>query len=152
MGEQVAKDMVAVTIGPQMRMAVVASPEYFKRYPIPKTPQDMTAHNCINIRLPTYGGVFSWGLEKKGREVKVRGEGQLILNSLAMRLSSALDGLGIAYMPEDQALPYITDGRLIRVLEDWCPWFPGYHLYYPSRRQQSPALALLANILRYRGR
>ncbi|WP_111785997.1 LysR family transcriptional regulator [Brucella pituitosa] len=152
MGEQVAKDMVAVPIGPQMRMAVVASPEYFKRYPIPKTPQDMTAHNCINIRLPTYGGVFSWGLEKKGREVKVRGEGQLILNSLAMRLSSALDGLGIAYMPEDQALPYITDGRLIRVLEDWCPWFPGYHLYYPSRRQQSPALALLANILRYRGR
>ncbi|PJO49871.1 LysR family transcriptional regulator [Brucella pituitosa] len=152
MGEQVAKDMIAVPIGPQMRMAVVASPEYFKRYPIPKTPQDMTAHNCINIRLPTYGGVFSWGLEKKGREVKVRGEGQLILNSLAMRLSSALDGLGIAYMPEDQALPYITDGRLIRVLEDWCPWFPGYHLYYPSRRQQSPALALLANILRYRGR
>ncbi|MCK4204825.1 LysR family transcriptional regulator [Brucella pituitosa] len=151
MGEQVAKDMIAVPIGPQMRMAVVASPEYFKRYPIPKTPQDMTAHNCINIRLPTYGGVFSWGLEKKGREVKVRGEGQLILNSLAMRLSSALDGLGIAYMPEDQALPYITDGRLIRVLEDWCPWFPGYHLYYPSRRQQSPALALLANILRYRG-
>ncbi|PRA53049.1 LysR family transcriptional regulator [Ochrobactrum sp. MYb68] len=152
MGEQVAKDMIAVPIGPQMRMAVVASPEYFKRYPIPKTPQDMTAHNCINIRLPTYGGVFSWGLEKKGREVKVRGEGQLILNSLAMRLSSALDGLGIAYMPEDQALPYITEGRLIRVLEDWCPWFPGYHLYYPSRRQQSPALALLANILRYRGR
>ncbi|MGC0054017.1 LysR family transcriptional regulator [Brucella pituitosa] len=151
MGEQVAKDMIAVPIGPQMRMAVVASPEYFKRYPIPKTPQDMTAHNCINIRLPTYGGVFSWGLEKKGREVKVRGEGQLIFNSLAMRLSSALDGLGIAYMPEDQALPYITDGRLIRVLEDWCPWFPGYHLYYPSRRQQSPALALLANILRYRG-
>ncbi|KAB0569290.1 LysR family transcriptional regulator [Brucella pituitosa] len=152
MGEQVAKDMIAVPIGPQMRMAVVASPEYFKRYPIPKTPQDMAAHNCINIRLPTYGGVFSWGLEKKGREVKVRGEGQLIFNSLAMRLSSALDGLGIAYMPEDQALPYITDGRLIRVLEDWCPWFPGYHLYYPSRRQQSPALALLANILRYRGR
>ncbi|PQZ47635.1 LysR family transcriptional regulator [Ochrobactrum sp. MYb15] len=151
MGEQVAKDMIAVPIGPQMRMAVVASPEYFKRYPIPKTPQDMTVHNCINIRLPTYGGVFSWGLEKKGREVKVRGEGQLIFNSLAMRLSSALDGLGIAYMPEDQALPYITDGRLIRVLEDWCPWFPGYHLYYPSRRQQSPALALLANILRYRG-
>lgn len=152
MGEQVAKDMIAVPIGPQMRMAVVASSEYFKRYPIPKTPQDMAAHNCINIRLPTYGGVFSWGLEKKGREVKVRGEGQLIFNSLAMRLSSALDGLGIAYMPEDQALPYITEGRLIRVLEDWCPWFPGYHLYYPSRRQQSPALALLANILRYRGR
>ncbi len=151
MGEQVAKDMIAVSIGPQMRMAVVASPAYFERYPPPKTPQDMTAHKCINTRLPTYGGVFSWGLEKKGREVKVRGEGQLIFNSLAMRLSSALDGLGVAYMPEDQVLPYIADGRLIRVLEDWCPWFPGYHLYYPSRRQQSPALALLADFLRYRG-
>ncbi|CAK7255782.1 MULTISPECIES: LysR family transcriptional regulator [unclassified Shinella] len=151
MGEQVAKDMIAVPIGPQMRMAVVASPAYFERYPLPKSPQDMTAHKCINTRLPTYGGVFSWGLEKKGREVKVRGEGQLIFNSLAMRLSSALDGLGVAYMPEDQVLPYVADGRLIRVLEDWCPWFPGYHLYYPSRRQQSPALALLVDILRYRG-
>jgi len=151
MGEQVAKDMIAVSIGPQMRMAVVASPGYFERYPPPKTPQDMTAHKCINTRLPTYGGVFSWGLEKKGREVKVRGEGQLIFNSLAMRLSSALDGLGVAYMPEDQVLPYVADGRLVRVLEDWCPWFPGYHLYYPSRRQQSPALALLADFLRYRG-
>lgn len=152
MGEQVAKDMIAVPIGPQMRMAVVASPAYFERYPPPKTPQDMTAHKCINTRLPTYGGVFSWGLEKKGREVKVRGEGQLIFNSLAMRLSSALDGLGVTYMPEDQVLPYIADGRLVRVLEDWCPFFPGYHLYYPSRRQQSPALALLADFLRYRSR
>lgn len=152
MGEQVAKDMIAVPIGPQIRMAVVASPAYFERHPIPKTPQDMTAHNCINTRLPTYGGVFSWGLEKKGREVKVRGEGQLIFNSLAMRLSSALDGLGVAYMPEDHALSYIADGRLVRVLEDWCPRFPGYHLYYPSRRQQSPALALLADLLRYRER
>lgn len=151
MGEQVAKDMIAVPIGPQMRMAVVASPAYFERYPLPKTPQDMTAHKCINTRLPTYGGVFSWGLEKKGREVKVRGEGQLIFNSLAMRLSSALDGLGVAYMPEDQVLPYVADGRLVRVLEDWCPWFPRYHLYYPSRRQQSPALALLADFLRHRG-
>jgi DNA-binding transcriptional LysR family regulator len=152
MGEQVAKDMIAVPIGPQMRMAVVASPAYFERYPPPKTPQDMTAHKCINTRLPTYGGVFSWGLEKKGREVKVRGEGQLIFNSLAMRLSSALDGLGVAYMPEDQVLPYVADGRLVRVLEDWCPSFPGYHIYYPSRRQQSPALALLVDVLRYRGR
>jgi DNA-binding transcriptional LysR family regulator len=151
MGEQVAKDMIAVPIGPQMRMAVVASPAYFDRYPPPKTPQDMTAHKCINTRLPTYGGVFSWGLEKKGREVKVRGEGQLTFNSLAMRLSSALDGLGVAYMPEDQVLPYVAEGRLVRVLEDWCPPFPGYHLYYPSRRQQSPALALLVDILRYRG-
>ena len=151
MGEQVAKDMIAVPIGPQMRMAVVASPAYFERYRLPETPQDLTAHRCINIRLPTYGGVFPWDLEKDGREVKVRAEGQLVFNSLGMRLSSALDGLGVAYMPEDQALPYIADGRLIRVLKDWCPPFPGYHLYYPSRRQQSPALALLADVLRYRG-
>ncbi|WP_292486142.1 LysR family transcriptional regulator [Mesorhizobium sp.] len=151
MGEQVAKDMIAVRIGPNMRMAVVASPAYFERYPIPGTPQDLTAHQCINIRLPTYGGIFAWGLEKDGREVKVRGEGQLVFNSLGMRLSSALDGLGVAYMPEDQVLPYIADGSLVRVLEDWCPSFPGYHLYYPSRRQQSPALALLADVLRYRG-
>lgn len=151
MGEQVAKDMVAIPIGPQMRMAVVASPAYFAEHPIPQTPQDLTAHSCINIRLPTYGGLFAWDLEKDGREVKVRAEGQLVFNSLGMRLSSALDGLGVAYMPEDQALPYIADGRLLRVLEDWCPYFPGYHLYYPSRRHSSPALALLADKLRYRG-
>nr|WP_202032885.1 LysR family transcriptional regulator [Rhizobium lusitanum] len=151
MGEQVAKDMIAVRIGPDMRMAVVASPAYFERHPPPHNPQDMTAHKCINTRLPTYGGLFAWGLEKDAREVKVRGEGQLVFNSLAMRLTSALDGLGIAYMPEDQALPYIADGRLVRVLEDWCPHFPGYHLYYPSRKHSSPALALIADVLRYRG-
>ncbi|MFT4129261.1 LysR family transcriptional regulator [Labrys sp. (in: a-proteobacteria)] len=151
MGEQVAKDMIAVRIGPDMRMAVVASPDYFERNPAPKIPQDLTAHKCINVRLPTYGGLFAWDLEKDRREVKVRGEGQLVFNSLSMRLSSALDGLGVAYMPEDHAMPYIADGRLIRVLEDWCPTFPGYHLYYPSRRQRSPALALFADLLRYRG-
>jgi DNA-binding transcriptional LysR family regulator len=102
------------------------------------------------VRLPTYGGLFPWDLEQQGREVNVRGEGQLVFNSLAMRLASALVGLGVTYVPEDQALPYIAEGRLVRVLEDWCPSFPGYHLYYPSRRQQSPALALLARVLRYR--
>lgn len=132
-------------------IAVVASPAYFERHPLPQTPQDLTAHTCINIRLPTYGGLFPWGLEKDGREVKVRGEGQLVFNSLSMRLSSALDGLGVAYMPEDQVLAHVAEGRLVRVLEDWCPSFPGYHLYYPSRRQQSPALALLVDVLRYRG-
>ncbi|MGY4313908.1 LysR family transcriptional regulator [Bradyrhizobium sp. JR3.5] len=152
MGEQVAKDMIAVRIGPDLRMAVVASRAYFQKHSIPETPQDLTAHNCINIRLPTYGGLFPWDLEKKKREVKVRGEGQLVFNSLGMRLQSALDGLGVAYMPEDQALPYIADGRLVRVLEDWCPAFPGYHLYYPSRRHSSPALALLTDVLRYRGK
>lgn len=151
MGEQVAKDMIAIRIGPELRMAVVASPAYFERFPPPSTPQDLAAHNCINSRLPTYGGLFPWGLERDGREVKVRGEGQLIFNSLSLRLNSALDGLGIAYMLEDYVMPYIADGRLVRVLEDWCPSFPGYHLYYPSRRHSSPALALLADVLRYRG-
>lgn len=151
MGEQVAKDMIAVRIGPDMRMAVVGSPAYFEQYSLPQTPQDLAAHKCINIRLPTYGGLFPWGLEKDDREVKVRGEGQLVFNSLGMRLSSALDGLGVAYIPEDQVLPYIAEGQLVRVLEDWCPKFPGYHLYYPSRRHSSPALTLLIENLRYRG-
>lgn len=151
LGEQVAKDMIAIPIGPDMRMAVVASPAYFARRPRPEAPQDLTAHTCINIRLPTYGGLLPWVLEKDGREVKVRAEGHLVFNSLSMRVASALDGLGIAYMPEDQVLPYVVDGRLVRVLEDWCPGFPGYHLYYTSRRHSSPALALLADVLRYRG-
>jgi DNA-binding transcriptional LysR family regulator len=151
LGEQVAKDMIAVRIGPEMRMAVVGSPSYFERYGVPKSPQDLAAHNCIAMRLPTYGGLFPWGLEKDGREVKVRGEGQLVFNNLAMRMQSALDGLGLAYMPEDQVLPHVREGRLVRVLEDWCPPFPGYHLYYPSRRHFSPALSVLVDVLRYRG-
>jgi DNA-binding transcriptional LysR family regulator len=151
MGEQVAKDMIAVKIGPAMRMAVVGSPDYFARNPMPKTPQDLAGHNCISVRLPTYGGLFPWGLEKAGHEVKVRAEGQLVFNNLALRLHSALDGLGIAYMPEDQVLPFIAAGRLVRVLDDWCPPFPGYHLYYPSRRHSSPAFAVLLEALRYRG-
>lgn len=151
LGEQVAKDMIAVRIGPEMRMAVVGAPSYVERYGIPRTPQDLASHNCIASRLPTYGGLFAWGLEKDGREVKVRGEGQLVFNTLAMRLHSALDGLGLAYVPEDQALPHVHQGKLVRVLEDWCPPFPGYHLYYPSRRHSSPALSVLVDVLRYRG-
>ncbi|MET0942732.1 MAG: LysR family transcriptional regulator [Mesorhizobium sp.] len=150
MGEQVAKDMVALRIGPDIRMAVVGSPAYFERFPVPRTPQDLTAHKCINMRLPTHGGLFPWGLEKEGREVKVRGDGQLVFNNVGMRLSSALDGLGVAYIPEDQVLPDVAQGRLVRVLEDWCPYFPGYHLYYPSRRHTSPALSMLVEVLRYR--
>ena len=150
MGEQVAKDMIAVRIGPQMRMAVVASPAYFEQFPVPGTPQDLAGHRCINMRLPTYGGLFPWGLEKDGREIRVRTDGQLVVNTLALRLSSALDGLGITYMPEDHAQPFIAEGRLVRVLEDWCPYFPGYHLYYANRRQSSPALSLLVDLLRYR--
>jgi DNA-binding transcriptional LysR family regulator len=151
LGEQVAKDMIAVRIAPDMCMAVVGSPAYFARYKKPKVPQDLMAHNCINIRLPTYGGLYAWEFEKGGRELKVRVEGQLIFNNAAMRLRSVLAGLGLAYLPEDQARPLIADGRLIRVLADWCPPFQGYHLYYPSRRQSSPAFALLVEALRYRG-
>ena len=151
MGEQVARDMVAVRIGPEMRMAVVGSAAYFKHHPPPTSPQDLTVHNCINMRLPTYGGIFPWSLEAGGREVNVRADGQLVFNNLALRLSSALDGLGLAYLPEDQAMSFIKTGRLLRVLEDWCPPFPGYHLYYPSRKH-TPALALLVDVLRYRGR
>lgn len=150
LGEQVAKDMIAVRIGPDMRMAVVGSPAYFKRHSKPDTPQELTGHNCINIRLPTYGGLFPWEFDKGGREVKVRVEGQLVFNNIALRLNSALAGLGLAYMPEDQALDHIRAGRLVRVLEDWCEPFPGYHLYYPHRRHSSPALSLLVEALRYR--
>ena len=150
LGEQVAKDMVAVRIGPDMRMAVVASPVYFENRERPRTPHDLTAHNCINMRLPTYGGLFPWEFEKDGRELNVRVDGQLVYNNLTLRINSALDGLGLAYVPEDQVLGHIADGRLIRVLEDWCEPFTGYHLYYPSRRQPSPAFSAMVSALRYR--
>ncbi|MCD9096451.1 LysR family transcriptional regulator [Luteimonas fraxinea] len=149
MGEQVAKDMIAVPVGPQLRMAVVGSPSYFSRFPRPKSPHDLTQHNCITIRLPTYGGIFAWEFEKKGKELKVRVEGQLVFNNIALRLKAALDGLGLAYMPEDLVAEHVRAGRLVRVLADWCPPFPGYHLYYPSRRQTSVAFALLRDALRW---
>jgi DNA-binding transcriptional LysR family regulator len=150
LGEQVAKDMVAVRIGPDIRMAVVASPAYFEKHPMPQSPHDLTAHNCINIRMPTYGGLFIWEFEKDSREVKVRVDGQITVNNIAMRLASALDGLGLAYMPEDQVLQQIQVRRLVRVLDNWCPPFSGYHLYYPSRRQHSAAFGLMLDALRYR--
>jgi DNA-binding transcriptional LysR family regulator len=150
LGEQVAKDMVAVRIGPDIRMAVVASPAYLKQHPVPQSPYDLTAHNCINIRLPTYGGLFVWEFGKDGREVNVRVDGQIIVNNIALRLASVLDGLGVAYMPEDQALPAIKARRLVRVLDSWCLPFSGYHLYYPSRRQHSAAFGLLLDALRRR--
>ncbi len=152
LGEQVAKDMIAVRIGPDIRMAVVGAPAYFAARPRPKKPQDLTAHACINLRLPTYGGLFAWEFEKRGRELKVRVEGQLVFNNIALRLNAALDGLGLAYLPDDQVEAYVAKGRLIRVLEDWCPRFAGYHLYYPSRRQPTPAFAVLVDALRERGR
>jgi len=150
LGEQVAKDMIAVRIGPDMRMAVVGAPSYFARRPRPRTPQDLTAHDCINLRLPTYGGLYAWEFEKAGRELKVRPEGQLVFNNVALRLNAALAGFGLAYLPEDQVQAHLADGRLIRVLADWCPPFSGCHLYYPSRRQPTPAFALLVDTLRHR--
>lgn len=151
LGEQVAKDMIAVRIGPDMRMAVVGSPEYFTRHPRPKIPNDLMQHNCITLRMPTYGGIFAWEFEKKGQELKVRVEGQLVFNNIAMRLEAVLKGLGLAYMPEDLVQTHVAQGRLIRVLADWCEPFSGYHLYYPSRRQSSPAFTLLRDALRYPG-
>ena len=150
LGEQVAKDMIAMRIGPDMRMAVVGSPAYFSRYPKPVIPADLVAHNCITLRMPTHGGLFMWEFEKNGQALKVRIEGQLVFNNIAMRLESALQGLGLAYMPEDAVRPHIEQGHLIRVLEDWCEPYSGYHLYYPSRRQSSPAFTLLREALRYR--
>jgi len=151
LGEQVAKDMIAVRIGPDFRMAVVGAPSYFARRPKPKNPQDLTAHDCINIRLPTYGSIYAWEFEKRRRALKVRVEGQLVFNNIALRVNAALAGLGLAYLSEDQVQEHVAEGRLVRVLDDWCPPFSGYHLYYPSRRQATPAFALLVEALRYRG-
>ena len=150
LGEQLAKDMIAVRIGPDMRMAVVGAPSYFAKRPKPTKPQDLTAYDCINIRLPTHGGLYVWEVEKRGRELNVRVEGQLVFNNIGLRRDAVLAGFGLAYLPEDQVSPYLRDGTLIRVLEDWCPPFSGYHLYYPSRRQTTPAFALLVDALRYR--
>ena len=150
LGEQVEKDMVAVRIGPDMRMAVVGAPSYYAKRKPPHSPRDLTGHICVNLRLPTYGGVYAWEFEKDGHELKVRVEGQLVLNNLDMRLNAALAGLGLAYLPEDYVLAHLAEGRLIRALEDWCPPFAGYHLYYPSRRQATPAFAVLVDALRFR--
>src|SRR5881296_626282 len=149
-GGQVAKDMIAVRIGPDMRMAVVGAPSYFRNRPLPKKPQELVEHNCINLRLPTHGGLYAWEFEKGSRELKVRVEGQLFFNTTTQMLHAALAGLGLTYLPEGLVQPHINKGRLKRVLEDWCPSYPGYHLYYPSRRQPSAAFALLVEALRYR--
>ena len=150
LGEQVAKDMVAARIGPDLRMAVVGSPEYFKDRKRPRTPQDLTEHNCINLRLPTAGGLYAWEFEKGDRELRVRVEGQLVFNTATMAVKAALADDGLAFVPEDRVREDIKEGRLIRVLSDWCPPFSGFHLYYPSRRQPTPAFAVLVEALRYR--
>jgi DNA-binding transcriptional LysR family regulator len=148
-GEIIARDMVAVRIGPDMRSAVVGAPSYFARRPRPETPQALTAHNCINLRLPTLGGLYAWEFAKGRRELRVRVEGQLIFNGSAPMLDAARAGAGLAYVPEDDVRTDLAEGRLIRVLADWCPPYPGYHLFYPSRRQPTAAFALLVNALRY---
>lgn len=149
LGEQVAKDMIAVRIGPDFRMAVVAAPSYFANRAEPRTPQELTSHNCINLRLPTYGGLYAWEFERGDREIKVRVEGQLVFNSSRQILDAALAGFGIAYLPEDTVAPHVERGRLMPVLERWCAPFPGYHVYYPNRRPSSPALVLVVDALRY---
>src|SRR5271170_861070 len=150
-GEQVAKDMIAVRVGPDLRMAVVAAPAYFRKHSEPKKPQDLIGHDCVNLRLLTHGGLYAWEFEKGARELKVRVEGQLVFNGTAQMLNAALAGFGFAYVPEELAQPYLAKGRLKRVLEDWCPPYAGYHLYYPSRRQSSAAFSLLVDALRHRG-
>jgi DNA-binding transcriptional LysR family regulator len=150
LGEQVAKDMVAVRIGPDFRMAAVATPGYFSSRRVPRLPQELHEHQCINLRLPTSGGLYAWEFEKAGREVNVRVEGQLAFNTLWMRLRATRAGLGIAFVPEDIVQADIDAGRLVRVLADWCAPFPGYHLYYPHRRQPAPAFAIFVEELRYR--
>ena len=152
LGEQVAKDMVSVRIGADVRFAVVGTKAYFAKHPAPKSPQDLIAHSCINLRLPTHGGLWAWEFERNGRELKVRVNGQLIFNNIFQVRDAALDGFGLAYIPEDLARPYLLRGQLVCVLDEWSPPWSGYHLYYPSRRQSSPAFALIVDALRYHGK
>jgi DNA-binding transcriptional LysR family regulator len=149
MGNTIDKDMIAVPIGPSLRMAVVASPDYFERHPVPKSPNDLTAHACINQRMPTSGGLYVWDFERRGRQVNVRVDGPLIFNTAPPQVDAALAGLGIALLPEDELMGHLEAGRLVRVMQDWCPKFAGYHLYYPSKRQPSPAFSLVVQALRF---
>ena len=150
LGGIIDKDMIAVPIGPDMRMLAVAAPAYFQKHPRPHIPQDLTGHRCINLRLPTYGGLYAWEFERDGREFSVRVDGPLTFNSVFPVLQAALDGFGIAYLMENQVQPYIDTGELVMVLGEWSPPFAGLHLYYPSRRQPTQAFATIADALRYR--
>ncbi|WP_313622866.1 LysR family transcriptional regulator [Achromobacter sp.] len=149
-GNRVDKDMIAVRIAPDLRMAVAGSPAYLAGKKLPATPQELTEHCCVNLRLPTHGGLYAWDFEKGGRALSVRVNGQTVFNNTFLMLQAALDGMGLAYVPYDLVQPHIQQGRLAPVLEDWWPVFPGYHLYYANRRQLSPALALVIEALRYR--
>lgn len=150
LGEQVERDMIAVRIGPDVRAAVVGSPAYFAERPPPRSPHDLADHDCINYRLATAGGLYAWEFEENGRPLKVRVDGSLVFNDSDMILAAALDGRGLGYVFEGQVAGHVAEGRLIRVLAEGCPPFPGYYLYYPSRRQRSPALAALVEALRYK--
>ncbi len=150
LGERVEKDMIAVRIGPELRMVVAGSPDYFERHAKPQTPHDLTQHACINLRLPTLGGLYAWEFEKDGRPLNVRVDGQFICNDVPMIIDAAVSGLGLTCLPSDHLDPLVGEGKLVKVLDDWTPPFPGYHLYYPSRRLASPAFALLVDALRFR--
>jgi DNA-binding transcriptional LysR family regulator len=149
-GNRVDKDMIAVRIAADLRMAVAGSPGYLAGKPLPLTPQDLTEHRCINLRLPTHGGLYAWDFEKDGQALNVRVGGQATFNNTFLMLRAALDGMGLAFVPLDIMQPHIDEGRLVPVLQNWWPTFPGYHLYYANRRQISPALALVVEALRWR--
>lgn len=151
LGEQVAKDMIAVRIGPDFSMAVVGSPDFLARHGTPATPQELQRFRCINMRLPTLGGIYAWEFEKEGRELRVRVDGQLTFNSLHQRIDAAQLGLGLAMVPEDTVQEELANGQLVRVLQEWCEPFPGYYLYYPSRKQHTTAFSLFVEALRFRG-
>ncbi|TGP57365.1 LysR family transcriptional regulator [bacterium M00.F.Ca.ET.230.01.1.1] len=150
LGESIDKDMIAVRIGPDWRLVAVASPEYFSRRPAPKIPQDLVGHDCINLRLTTFGGFYAWEFARDGRDLRVRVEGQLTFNSTLPMIDAAISGYGIAYVPENLVSRHVAEGRLTVALGDWSPPFAGYHLYYPSRRQLSPAMTVIVEALRHR--
>jgi len=150
LGEQLAKDMIAVRIGPDLRQAVVGSPGYFKRHPKPTNPHELTQHRCINLRMPTHGSIYTWEFSQGGRDLNVRVEGPLVVNDSIVAMDAAIAGVGLAFLMEDLVEPAIARGRLVRVLEDWCQPFSGYHLYYPSRRQSSHVFSLVVDALRHK--
>lgn len=149
LGEAISKDMIAIPLGPEMRLIVVGSPDYFKKHPEPQTPHELTDHACVDIRHRPDGAIYAWEFEKDGQEFTVKGRGQLVFNSIMHVLNSALDGVGLAYVPEYLATPYLNNGKLKEVLAEWSPYFPGFHLYYPNRRQSSPAFTAFINAFRY---
>jgi DNA-binding transcriptional LysR family regulator len=151
LGESLEKDMVASRISPDGRLVVVGTPAYFEQHPMPQTPQDLVRHNCINLRLATQGGLYPWEFGKDGRPLRVRVDGQLVFNSMRPMLAAVLDGFGLAFLPQDYVRAHLNSGKLVQILDDWCPPFSGYHLYYPSRRQNSPAFKIIAEALRYYG-